>query len=66
MYNGKECPVCQIRLQLDQVLDAKTDIENENIFELIDRVGKLENAVYGKHLLKHKAMDIIANNDSMY
>lgn len=33
-YQGSDCPVCEIRLQLDQVLDAKTDIEEADIFDL--------------------------------
>lgn len=45
LYDGDECPVCLIREQLDEKLDAKTDIDQENILDLFKRVETIEKII---------------------
>ncbi len=45
IYVSDECPLCQARERMDELLDAKTDIDQENIAELFKRVDRIEKQV---------------------
>lgn len=51
-YSGKDCPVCIVHRQMDELLDEKEDIDQENINELFKRVDKLERIVLPKKRFK--------------
>jgi len=45
MYDAKECPLCVALLNMDDIVDAKTDIDQDNIFDLFSQVGVLNKRV---------------------
>lgn len=51
IYSGTECPVCKERLLLDQALDDREDIDQDNIANLSKEIELLEKRLAGIELL---------------
>ena len=45
LYTSEDCPLCRKILELDSVLDGKTDIQQQNIADLFLEVGELKKSL---------------------
>lgn len=45
LYYGQSCPLCEAREKLDEIINAKTDIEEADIFDLYHELKLVQHRI---------------------